>query len=166
VTRHQSTARGSRAEPGNRKSEIGNRKLAKIANANLRFRASQNILEWATGFHMNGVRQRGRGATQSPCGSLEATEIVALDLFRRCDGHPIDMAMVRWITELSSYRPTCSCGLCSVAARVKAAAREVAEAARVGNRGLSAAEQDQIDAALPKSRTSTRNSTRTRTRRR
>ena len=116
---------------------------------------------------MNGVHQRGRGATLSPCGSLEATEIVALDLFRRCDGQPIDMAMVRRrITELSSHRPTCSCGLCSAAARVKAAAREIAEAARVGNRGLTAAEQDQIDAALPKSRTSTRNSTRTRTRRR
>ena len=89
---------------------------------------------------MNGVHQRGRGATLSPCGSLEATEIVPLDLFRRCDGQPIDMAMVRRrITELSSHRPTCSYGLCSAAASINGAAKRTGINYRTAQRIVEAA---------------------------
>ena len=104
------------------------------------------------GFHMNDVRQRGRGATLSPCAASRRPRLWRSTCSAAAMASRIDMAMVRRITELSSYRPRCSCGLCSAAARVKAAAREIAEADRVGNRGLAAAEQDQIDAALPSQR--------------
>jgi hypothetical protein len=50
----------------------------------------------------------------------DAVEIVALDIFNRAGGEPVDMTMVRKrIEQLRAHRPACHCGLCDAAQRVR-----------------------------------------------
>ena len=53
--------------------------------------------------------------------ALEAAEIVALDVFNRADGQPISMSVVQQrLEQLRAHRPSCRCGLCGLAVRVRA----------------------------------------------
>ena len=53
--------------------------------------------------------------------ALEAAEIVVLDVFNRADGQPISMSVVQQrLEQLRAHRPSCRCGLCGLAVRVRA----------------------------------------------
>ena len=52
--------------------------------------------------------------------AVEATEIVVLDVFNRADGQPISMSVVQQrLEQLRAHRPSCRCGLCGLAVRVR-----------------------------------------------
>ena len=64
------------------------------------------------------------GASFTPVRAAEATEAIAVEVFRQCEcsGQPVSMAVInRALHQLRSHRPACSCGLCGeTVAKVKA----------------------------------------------
>ena len=76
------------------------------------------------------------GVTLERVRAAEATELLAVDMFRRADGRPITMTMVRSrLEQLRAHRPTCKCGLCGETV-AKATADRVYRTASIWQRSV------------------------------
>jgi len=71
--------------------------------------------------------------------AADAVEAIAVEIFRQCEcsGQPVSMPLInRVLEQLRSHRPSCRCGLCEAAAKVKA--DRVYRTAQVWHRSVNA----------------------------